>query len=44
MRFEWPERHSRLTTFFRVILAIPAYIIPYLLDIALRPSASSSGW
>ena len=35
MRIERPERHSRLTTFFRVILAIPAYIIQYLLGIAL---------
>jgi hypothetical protein len=35
MRIDRPERHSRLTTFFRTILAIPAYIIQYLLGIAL---------
>jgi hypothetical protein len=35
MRFERPERHSRLTTFFRSILAIPALIITYLLNIAI---------
>ena len=35
LRVEGPERHNRLTTFFRMILAIPAIIITYLLNIAM---------
>jgi hypothetical protein len=35
-RLERPERQSRLKTLFRIILVIPAYIISYLLNIALQ--------
>ena len=33
---EWPERLSRLTTFFRAILAIPAYLVLYVLQLLGR--------
>jgi hypothetical protein len=31
-----PERSSRLTTFFRIILAIPAYLVVYILQLLGR--------
>src|SRR6266480_2175786 len=33
---DWPERLSRLTTFFRLILAIPAYLVLYVLQLLGR--------
>jgi hypothetical protein len=34
LEIERPDRHSRLTTLFRLILVIPAYVAGYLLQIA----------
>jgi Domain of unknown function (DUF4389) len=33
---DWPERLSRLTTFFRLFLAIPAYLVLYVLQLLGR--------
>ena len=33
---DWPERLSRLTTFFRLIIAIPAYLVMYVLQLLGR--------
>jgi uncharacterized protein DUF4389 len=33
---DWPERLSRLTTFFRLFMAIPAYLVLYVLQLLGR--------
>jgi hypothetical protein len=36
LTIERPERQSRLTVFFRLILGIPAFLIAYILNAVLR--------
>jgi hypothetical protein len=33
---DWPERLSRLTTFFRLVMAIPAIVVLYVLTLLGR--------
>jgi hypothetical protein len=37
LNIQYSERLSRLTTFFRIIMAIPQYIVIYFLSISCVP-------
>ena len=44
LNIQYPEKLSRLTTFFRIILAIPQFIVLYFIEIAAGIMLFLSWW
>jgi hypothetical protein len=44
LNVQYPEKLSRLTTFFRIIMAIPQYIVLYFIEIAAGIVLFISWW
>ena len=44
LNIQYPEKLSRLSTFFRIILAIPHYVILYFINIATGVILFLSWW
>ncbi|OGO30134.1 MAG: hypothetical protein A2Z29_07495 [Chloroflexi bacterium RBG_16_56_11] len=44
LKFQYPEKLSRLSTFFRIILAIPHFVVLYFINIAAGVILFLSWW